>query len=65
MGCADSQRGRLGERVVKGVRVRLSDLVDVAAILAVAGGFGLRFGLWLALVVVGVLVLAANWARST
>ncbi len=45
--------------------MRLSDLVDVAAILAVAGGFGLRFGLWLALVVVGVLVLAANWARST
>lgn len=45
--------------------MRLSDAVDVAAIAAVAGGFGLRFGPWLALIVVGLLVLVANWLRST
>ena len=45
--------------------MRLSDFVDVAAIVAVAGGLGLRFGLWLALIAAGVLVLVANWLRST
>lgn len=44
--------------------MRLSELVDVAAIAAVTAGLGLQFGLWLALVTAGVLVLAANWARS-
>lgn len=45
--------------------MRLSDLIDVAAIGAVAAGLGMRFGLWLALIAAGILVIVANWVRST
>lgn len=45
--------------------MRLSDLIDIAAIAAVGSGIGVRFGWWLAAVVVGVLVLAANYVRAT
>lgn len=49
---------------MKGWPVRISDLVDVAAIAAIAAGLGYRFGWWLTFVVAGILVLAANWVRS-
>ncbi|HUR24015.1 MAG TPA: hypothetical protein VMZ73_09115 [Acidimicrobiales bacterium] len=45
--------------------MRLSDLIDLAAIAAVAAGLGAHFGWWLAAVVAGALVLAANYARSS
>lgn len=47
------------------MRQRLSDLTDTAAIAAVGSGLGVRFGWWLAAVVVGVIVMAANFARYT
>lgn len=42
----------------------LPDLLDAAAILAVACGLGSRFGWWLAFVVAGVLVMVANYFRA-
>lgn len=45
-------------------KVRVSEVVDGVAVAAIAGGLGSRFGWWLAAVVAGGLVVAANWARS-
>lgn len=44
--------------------MRLSDLIDVAGIAAVAGGLGVRFGWWVTAVTAGTLVMAANWVRA-
>lgn len=46
------------------MKKKLTDLFDVAGVAAISTGLGLRFGLWLALVVAGALIIAANWIRA-
>lgn len=46
------------------MRIRVSEVVDVFGVAAVAGGLGYRFGWWLAAVVAGLLVITANLLRA-
>lgn len=44
--------------------MKLSDALDVVAVGAITLGVHLRFGLWLALIVAGTLVVVSNWIRA-
>lgn len=44
--------------------MRFSEIADAAAVVAVSGGLGARFGWWLAVTVGGILVITSNWVRA-
>lgn len=44
--------------------MRLSDLLDAAAVAAVSAGLGLHFGWWISITTAGVAVILSNWVRA-
>lgn len=44
--------------------MRLSDVLDAAAVAAVSAGLGWRFGWWLTITTAGFFVILSNWVRA-